>query len=194
MLPAVLNGFLWIKWGSIISGSYENSRLTLVGAQCVWTQSGEWYSISITSMSSSHPWIELISIPTVMSVALRFSNIQVSGNITNQPCQYTICCSHTLMEAHRKQARLEKVMFCNERENDLHCCEEDNGCVHVHTVCKHDCSHCMAILQVAVCRRLFFFYNWTDLRGHLISYSIWIWNSYFIGSGERVHCKCFQMC
>lgn len=86
----VVHHFLWIKGVSIIGGLYENSRLMLEGAQRVWTQSGEWHCISITSMSSLNPWIETISIPTVILVWYSESKINRSGNITNQPCQYML--------------------------------------------------------------------------------------------------------
>lgn len=83
----VVHHFLWIKGVSIIGGSYENSRLMLEGAQRVWTQ---WHCISITLMSSLYPWIEIISIPTVILVWYSESKINRSGNITNQPCLYTL--------------------------------------------------------------------------------------------------------
>lgn len=96
-MPRVLRSFHGIKWASIIGGSYENSRLMPEGAQCVWTRPGEWHCISITSMSSLHPWIRLISIPTVILVW--HSESQTQRYLVISPISHVyICCSHTLME------------------------------------------------------------------------------------------------
>lgn len=89
--------FLWIKWASIIVGLHENSRLMLEGARRVWTQSGEWHRISITSMSNLHPWIELISIPAVILVWHSESKAHRYPVISPISHVY-MCCSYTPIE------------------------------------------------------------------------------------------------
>lgn len=90
IMLGVVHHFLWIKGASIIGGLCEHSWLMLEGAQRVWTQSGVWHCISITSLSCLNPWIEIISIPTVILVWYLESKINRSGNITNQPCLYML--------------------------------------------------------------------------------------------------------
>ena len=132
IIPGVLHYFGWIKQASIITGSYETSRLTLVGAESVWTQSGEWHCICITSMSSLHPWIELISIPTV--TLLWHSESKIYRCLVISPINhvYIIQC---MLQSHfngikghmhypqgqiTDNQRLEKVMSWNESTH-FHC-------------------------------------------------------------------------
>lgn len=90
IMLGVVRHFLWIKGASIIGGLCEHSWLMLEGAQRVWTQSGVWHCISITSLSCLNPWKEIISIPSVILVWYLESKINRSGNITNQPCLYML--------------------------------------------------------------------------------------------------------
>lgn len=151
----------WIKWVSIIGGLYEDSRLMLEGAQCVWTQSGEWHCISITSMSSLHPWIELISIPAVILVWHSESKIHRYLVISAISHVY-ICCSYTWMEFKINiwkfccpqgqiinVERLEKVMYCNGSVHYL-CCRKDNAYVSLGMLFKSSVCRVKACLQVQV--------------------------------------------